>query len=169
MRYDAERSLSISVYKENKYNTVKAVENITAKLEELQKSMPGYEFHVISNQGDFIGASIREVKGFCRYGYFIGHAGIVRFPAPHQYNLDRQCFYSGVHHRYVQFDVLQRIDDQYRDTGGLALGAGMLIDNAIVVMENIFRNLKTAFSPRKRLSKELRKFQGLSRLQPSRP
>ncbi len=44
--------------------------------------------------------------------------------------------------------------------GGLALGAGMLIDNAIVVMENIFRNLETAFPPRKRLSKELRKFQG---------
>ena len=25
--------------------------------------------------------------------------------------------------------------------GGLALGAGMLVDNAIVVMENIFRNM----------------------------
>ena len=54
VRYDAERSLSISVYKENKYNTVKAVENITAKREELQKIIPGYEFHVISNQGYFI-------------------------------------------------------------------------------------------------------------------
>ena len=26
--------------------------------------------------------------------------------------------------------------------GGLALGAGMLVDNAIVVMENIFRNME---------------------------
>ena len=32
--------------------------------------------------------------------------------------------------------------------GGLALGAGMLIDNAIVVMENIFRNLENGLSPK---------------------
>ena len=30
--------------------------------------------------------------------------------------------------------------------GGLALGAGMLVDNAIVVMENIFRNLESGSS-----------------------
>ncbi len=32
--------------------------------------------------------------------------------------------------------------------GGLALGAGMLIDNAIVVMENIYRNLESGLSPK---------------------
>ena len=32
--------------------------------------------------------------------------------------------------------------------GGLALGAGMLIDNAIVVMENIYRNLENGLSPK---------------------
>lgn len=61
-RFNGDRVLSISIYKENKYNTVKAVENIQAKLDDLRKSMPGYEFNVISNQGDFIGASIGEVK-----------------------------------------------------------------------------------------------------------
>ena len=30
--------------------------------------------------------------------------------------------------------------------GGLALGAGMLVDNAIVVMENIFRNMEEGHS-----------------------
>ncbi len=30
--------------------------------------------------------------------------------------------------------------------GGLALGAGMLVDNAIVVMENIFRNMEQGMS-----------------------
>jgi len=32
--------------------------------------------------------------------------------------------------------------------GGLALGAGMLVDNAIVVMENIFRNMESGMSLR---------------------
>ena len=61
-RFDGNRCLGISIYKENKYNTVKVVENIQHKLVELRKSMPGYEFSIISNQGEFIGASIGEVK-----------------------------------------------------------------------------------------------------------
>ena len=53
--------------------------------------------------------------------------------------------------------------------GGLALGAGMLIDNAIVVMENIFRNLKRPFPQGSGYQRNFGSFRGLSRLQPSRP
>ena len=45
-RFDGNRCLGISIYKENKYNTVKVVENIQHKLVELRKSMPGYEFSI---------------------------------------------------------------------------------------------------------------------------
>ena len=45
---------SLWPHKENKYNTVKVVENIQHKLVELRKSMPGYEFSIISNQGAMI-------------------------------------------------------------------------------------------------------------------
>ena len=47
------------------------VENIQHKLVELRKSMPGYEFSIISNQGEFIGASIGEVKDSALLGIFL--------------------------------------------------------------------------------------------------
>ena len=141
VRYDAERSLSISVYKENKYNTVKAVENITAKLEELQKSMPGYEFHVISNQGDFIGASIGEVKDSAVMGILL--AMLVLYVFLRRINTTLIVSVSIPVSIIATFNLMyfNGLSINIMTLGGLALGAGMLVDNAIVVMENIFRNM----------------------------
>ena len=148
VRYDAERSLSISVYKENKYNTVKAVENITAKLEELQKSMPGYEFHVISNQGDFIGASIGEVKDSAVMGILL--AMLVLYVFLRRINTTLIVSVSIPVSIIATFNLMyfNGLTINIMTLGGLALGAGMLIDNAIVVMENIFRNLENGLSPK---------------------
>ena len=40
----------------------------------------------------------------------------------------------------VLADVLQRFHPEHVSFGGLALGVGMLVDNAIVVLENIYRH-----------------------------
>lgn len=148
VRYNGERCLSISVYKENKYNTVNAVENITAKLEELQKSMPGYEFHVISNQGDFIGASIGEVKDSAVMGILL--AMLVLYVFLRRINTTLIVSISIPVSIIATFNLMyfNGLTINIMTLGGLALGAGMLIDNAIVVMENIFRNLENGLSPK---------------------
>lgn len=147
-RYNGERSLSISIYKENKYNTVKAVENITAKLEELQKSMPGYEFNVISNQGDFIGASIGEVKDSAIMGILL--AMLVLYIFLRRINTTLIVSISIPVSIIATFNLMyfNGLTINIMTLGGLALGAGMLIDNAIVVMENIYRNLENGLSPK---------------------
>lgn len=148
VRYGGERSLSISIYKENKYNTVKAVENITAKLNELEKSMPGYEFHVISNQGDFIGASIGEVKDSALMGILL--AMIVLYIFLRRINTTLIVSVSIPVSIIATFNLMyfNGLTINIMTLGGLALGAGMLIDNAIVVMENIFRNLENGMPPK---------------------
>lgn len=148
VRYNGERCLSISVYKENKYNTVNAVENITAKLEELQKSMPGYEFHIISNQGDFIGASIGEVKDSAVMGILL--AMLVLYVFLRRINTTLIVSISIPVSIIATFNLMyfNGLTINIMTLGGLALGAGMLIDNAIVVMENIFRNLENDLSPK---------------------
>lgn len=147
-RYNGERSLSISIYKENKYNTVKAVENISEKLEELRKSMPGYEFNVISNQGDFIGASIGEVKDSAVMGILL--AMLVLYVFLRRINTTLIVSISIPVSIIATFNLMyfNGLTINIMTLGGLALGAGMLIDNAIVVMENIYRNLETGLSPK---------------------
>lgn len=147
-RYNGERSLSLSIYKENKYNTVKAVENISAKLDELRKSMPGYEFNVISNQGDFIGASIGEVKDSAVMGILL--AMLVLYVFLRRINTTLIVSISIPVSIIATFNLMyfNGLTINIMTLGGLALGAGMLIDNAIVVMENIYRNLEGGLSPK---------------------
>jgi HAE1 family hydrophobic/amphiphilic exporter-1 len=70
-RFNGERCLGISIYKENKFNTVNAVDNLMTKIEEFRQSMPGYNFHIISNQGNFISTSINEVKNSALLGILL--------------------------------------------------------------------------------------------------
>lgn len=153
VRYNGERSLSISIYKENKYNTVKAVDNILAKLDELRKSMPGYEFQVISNQGDFIGASIGEVKDSALMGILL--AMIVLYVFLRRINTTLIVSAAIPVSIIATFNLMyfNGLTLNIMTLGGLALGAGMLIDNAIVVMENIFRNLENGLSPKEAATK----------------
>lgn len=147
-RYNGERCLSLNIYKENKYNTVQAVENITQKLEELKKSMPGYEFHIISNQGDFIGASIGEVKDSAIMGVLL--AMVVLYVFLRRINTTLIVSISIPVSIIATFNLMyfNGLTINIMTLGGLALGAGMLIDNAIVVMENIYRNLENGLSPK---------------------
>lgn len=145
-RYKGERSISINIYKENKYNTVKAVENITAKLDELRKSMPGYEFNIISNQADFIGASIGEVKDSAVMGILL--AMLILYIFLRRINTTLIVSVSIPVSIIATFNLMyfNGLSINIMTLGGLALGAGMLIDNAIVVMENIYRNLESGLS-----------------------
>ena len=145
-RFDGNRCLGISIYKENKYNTVKVVENIQHKLVELRKSMPGYEFSIISNQGEFIGASIGEVKDSALLGIFL--AVIVLYIFLRRMNTTLIVSVSIPISIIATFNLMyfNGLSMNIMTLGGLALGAGMLVDNAIVVMENIFRNLENGLT-----------------------
>ncbi len=141
-RYNGERCLGISIYKENKYNTVNAVDNLLVKLDEFQKSLPGYEFHVISNQGDFIGSSINEVKDSALIGILL--AVIILYLFLRRVNMTLIVSVSIPISIIATFNLMyfNGLSINIMTLGGLALGAGMLVDNAIVVMENIFRNME---------------------------
>lgn len=145
-RFNEERCLSISIYKENKYNTVKAVDNILVKLDELKRSMPGYEFNVINNQGDFIGASIGEVKDSAVMGVIL--AMVILFIFLRRINMTLIVSISIPVSIIATFNLMyfNGLTINIMTLGGLALGAGMLIDNAIVVMENIYRNMENGMS-----------------------
>ena len=148
VRVNGKRSIGISVFKEMDYNTVKAVEGVKTSLAKIQKSLPGYEVKVISDQATFINNSIGEVKNSAIMGVIlaiivlfvflrrIGTTLIVAISIPVSiiatFNL---MFFSG-----LTINILT--------LGGLALGAGMLVDNAIVVIESIFRNQERGLSVR---------------------
>ncbi|MDH6535263.1 efflux RND transporter permease subunit [Parabacteroides sp. 52] len=140
VRINGERSLGLSVYKEMRYNTVKVVDQVNKQLAVIGQALPGYKFQVVSNQGTFIKKAIDEVKESAIFGIILavivlfvflrrlGTTLIVSLAIPISiiatFNL---MFFNG-----LTLNIMT--------LGGLALGAGMLVDNAIVVIESIFRN-----------------------------
>lgn len=146
VRVNQQRSIGMSIYKETNYNTVNAVNELMASLEELKKTVPGYEFVIIQNQGRFIQGAIDEVKDSGLYGIFfavivlflflrrIGSTLIISIVIP----ISIIATFNLMYFNGLTLNVMT--------LGGLALSAGMLVDIAIVVVENIFRKREEGLS-----------------------
>jgi HAE1 family hydrophobic/amphiphilic exporter-1 len=148
VRINQKRCMALAIYKETKFNTVKAVDDLLKALEGLRKALPGYELTIIQNQGEFITKAIDEVKQTALIGIIL--AVIVL------YVFLRRIGATAIISVAIPISIIATFNLMYfqgltlniMTLGGLALGAGMLVDNAIVVMENIFRNLEAGMSLR---------------------
>ncbi len=140
VRINGRRCIGLSIYKENRFNTVKAVEEITEELAIIEKALPGYQFEIISNQGIFIKNAVDEVQETALYGILL--AVIVLFLFLRRFGTTLIISIAIPISIIATFTLMyfNGLTINIMTLGGLALGAGMLVDNAIVVLENIFRN-----------------------------
>ncbi|HKZ36911.1 MAG TPA: efflux RND transporter permease subunit, partial [Chryseolinea sp.] len=146
VRVNQKRSVGMSIYKETNYNTVNAVNELMTSLDRLKKTVPGYEFVIIQNQGRFIQGAIDEVKESGLFGVFfavivlflflrrIGSTLIISIVIP----ISIIATFNLMYFNGLTLNVMT--------LGGLALSAGMLVDIAIVVVENIFRKREEGMS-----------------------
>ena len=143
---NGKRCLGLQIYKETKYNSVKAVEELEESLVKLRKALPGYSFDVIQNQGKFIRAAIDEVERSALYGIIL--AVIILFVFLRRFGVTAIISAAIPISIVATFNLMyfNHLSLNIMTLGGLALGAGMLVDNAIVVMENIYRNLESGMS-----------------------
>lgn len=137
------RCLGLGIYKETKYNTVEAVEKLSNRLEEIGKALPGFSLVTVDNQADYINSAIREVEQAALIGIIlaivvlyaflrrIGTTAIISVSIP----VSVIATFSLMYFKGLSLNIMT--------LGGLALGAGMLVDNAIVVVESIVRNIET--------------------------
>jgi HAE1 family hydrophobic/amphiphilic exporter-1 len=137
---NGERCIGLSIYKEPKYNTVDAVKSLNKAFAELGRALPGYEFIKVVDQGTYIDNAIGEVKNTLILGILlavlilyiflrrIGTTLVISVAIP----ISIIATFNLMYFNHLTLNIMT--------LGGLALGAGMLVDNAIVVLENITRN-----------------------------
>lgn len=145
---NGERCLGLSIYKETKYNTVKSVEQINEALVDIEKALPGYNLTRVTNQGRFISDAINEVQETALLGILL--AIVVLFLFLRRFGTTLIVSIAIPISIIATFNLMyfNHLTINIMTLGGLALGAGMLVDNAIVVMENIFRNHENGLSVR---------------------
>ena len=142
-RYDGKNAVSLVIRKQSGANTVDAVEAVQERLVEVRKLLPpGLEALVTRDQSEFVIASVHEVEQHLILGsifasiivfFFLGNLrstiiAAVSIPVSiiATYSLLAAAGYS-----------LNRVT-----LLGLTLAVGIVIDDAIVVLENIYRYIE---------------------------
>ena len=139
-RVNGRESVELAVYKEGDANTVQVARRVDARLERLQESLPEeLELVKIYDQSDFISAAISQVTSAALIGGLL--AVIVL------YGFLRDARATAIIALAIPVSVVGTFLLMYSNDvslnimslGGIALAVGMLVDNAIVVLENIVR------------------------------
>ena len=131
--------IGISVYKETRYNTVNAVESLLEEFRQIEKRLPGYKLVIVDNQSNVITSAINEVESSALWGIILAVVVLFLFL--------RRIGVTLIVSIAIPISVIATFNLMYFNDltlnimtlGGLALGAGMLVDNAIIAVENIFR------------------------------
>jgi len=133
-------SVEISVYKEGDANIVTTARDVRQRLPELQTLLPeGYTMTLLFDQSRFIEKAVSEVRSAALVGGLL--AIIVLFAFLRDFRSTLIIATAIPLSILATFIAMYRMDVSLNimSLGGLTLGIGMLVDNAIVVLESIFR------------------------------
>jgi HAE1 family hydrophobic/amphiphilic exporter-1 len=139
-RVNGREAIELAVYKEGDANTVQLAAGVKAKLKALEKQLPeGTKIREVYDQSTFIAEAIGEVKSAALIG------GLLAILVLYAFLRDvRATLITGI---AIPVSVLGTFVLMYAfdltlnimSLGGIALAVGMLVDNAVVVLESIVR------------------------------
>jgi HAE1 family hydrophobic/amphiphilic exporter-1 len=138
-RTNGKNSITMSLQKQSGKNTVQVAESINKEIEKLQRDYPNVKIDIVMDTSEFIVQSINTVAQNAIMGSLLAVFILYIFLK----NV-RTTLIIGIAipiSLVTSFILLyfNGITLNMMTLGGLALAVGMLVDNAIVVLENIFR------------------------------
>ncbi len=139
VRVNGEPGLRLSVNKQSGKNTVEVARNVHKELERIAQDIPHIKIIPIIDTSDYIQRSIANVGSSAVYGGILAVLVLLLFL--------RNIPSTAVIATAIPISIIATFVLMYfagftlniMTLGGLALGVGMLVDNAIVVLENIYR------------------------------
>lgn len=140
IRMNGLEAVEIAVYKEGDANTMQVSRGVEARIEDLKGKMPpGMSMQKVDDQAVFIDQAISEVVSSAWQGGLLAILVIFVFL--------RNWWFTFTIGLSIPISVIATfffmgqsgISLNIMSLGGLALATGMLVDNAIVVLENISR------------------------------
>ena len=138
-RYNGEPAIGLQVFKEAGTNTVRVADAVRGTIAE-RDEYPDFSIEIASSQAAFIRDAISNVVSALLFGGALAFLVLFLFLRDPRYpaaiGLAIPISVMAAFSLCYAFDVSLNI----MSLGGLALGVGLLVDNSIVVLENIFRH-----------------------------
>jgi HAE1 family hydrophobic/amphiphilic exporter-1 len=159
-RYDGAESVGLLLFKESGANTVRVTEQVEGVLEQLRRLYPDLRLDVATAQATFISDAISNVVQSLVVGGIL--AFLVLFLFLHDARYPVAIALAIPISVVATFALLDLADVSLNimSLGGLALGVGMLVDNSIVVLENVFRHRELGASPAEAAARGAEEVQG---------
>jgi hydrophobic/amphiphilic exporter-1 (mainly G- bacteria), HAE1 family len=147
-RVNGEPGIRLGIVKQSGANTVEVARDVLEEIERINRELPQVRIGVISDSSEFIRQSVANVRDAALYGSLLAVLILLLFLR----NL-RSTLVIAV---AIPISVIGTFALMYFygftlntiTFGGLALGVGVLVDNSIVVLENIFRHRQDGLQPR---------------------
>ena len=138
-RFNGETSIGISVTKQSVANTVIVAQRVIEEISKLRGEFPDITMEIAIDQSEFINSSISNVSKSAIFGGLLAIIILFLFLR----NI-RSTFIVAI---AIPVSIISTFALMYFgdlsinliSLGGLALGVGLLVDNSIVVLENIYR------------------------------
>ena len=139
-RYNGREAVGLLIFKESGANTVRVAESVDEVLAQLTSEYPEVSADVAMSQAGFVSGAISNLIQEMVLGAALAFLVLVLFLRDPRYPLAISLAIPiSVITTFGLFH-LANVSINIMSLGGLALGIGMLVDNSIVVIENIFRN-----------------------------
>jgi HAE1 family hydrophobic/amphiphilic exporter-1 len=138
-RTNGERSLSLSIQKQTDANTVEVASSVRQEIEKIRNEYPNFSFALAMDQSEFIEDSIASVSQNAILGGLLAVIILFLFLRNIRSTI---IIATAMPISIIGTFILMYFADVNLNVislGGLALGVGMLVDNAVVVLENIYR------------------------------
>jgi HAE1 family hydrophobic/amphiphilic exporter-1 len=146
-RHDGREAIGLLLFKESGANTVRVAERVEDVLTRLREQYPEVTIVVATSQAGFISDSIANVVQEVVLGGILAFLVLflflrdVRVPVAIALAIPISIVTT-----FALFDAAG-VSINIMSLGGLALGVGLLMDNSIVVVENIFRQRELGLAP----------------------
>jgi len=148
IRIGGNEAVEIDVYKEGDGNTVETAQIVQKRLETLKKSLPAdVELKPLYDQSIFIESAISEVRDAAIIGGLLAVLIVYLFLG--------SAWITAVISISIPVSVIATFNVMYgaglslniMSLGGIALAIGLVVDDAIVVLENIMRKRELGLAP----------------------
>src|SRR6187455_611924 len=145
---DGEPTVLLQIRKQSGTNTVEVVRNVRERLEDVQAGLPpGYSIRIVRNQADFIEASIRSVEEHLVVGSLLAAFVVLIFLGNFRSTIIAAisiptsivATFALIWYMGFTLNMLTML--------ALTLSVGIVIDDAIVVLENIYRFIEEKGMP----------------------
>jgi HAE1 family hydrophobic/amphiphilic exporter-1 len=140
--YQGQPAVTLEVRRQVGTNTVKVVDGILGRLDEVRKVLPpGVTISLVKEQATYIRKSVEALEEHLILGSFL--AGFIVFLFIRDWRTVLISFIAIPTSILATFTVLRLLDYTLNSMTllGLTLAVGIVIDDAIIVIENIYRHL----------------------------